>query len=1357
VRLKPCLTALLLLSFPTFAAPPAITIGGQLKGPTVPRDARALLIAVVPDAEAGRLELAGKTGPEPAATAPVAADGTFHLQAPESGMWKVVVQAPGAVPREYPLIPLVESIDLPAVSLETDLKLEVRVTGEDGKPVAGALVRAWDPEGPSGWRTPVRSGLTGAQGTLLLPRGAKEGLLVRAGTPGLPFAERRDVRSSAVDLRLIPGRSRDVRVVDAAGKPVAGAWVRIGDPRWTVGATAADGLLTIPLSGREKVKITVVAGDRTLNGYVEPTRETDKGPKEMRLPAVQTLSGRVVSALDGHPVAGALVWSGDPGAFRRAGADGAYRLDAAPGRELSMTGAAAGFFEQETAWPVQDGDRRAPTIALEPALTLAGTVVDEQGSPVAGVEVKARLQRGSRPSSAAGWGSGGTAITSAAGAFRIPTLFAGVIHEIKLNRRGYAPTTASVPPLEPGRPAAPLRLVLSRGRTGFGRVVNQTDQPVAGATVVLEPAVSGDRMIQIGPGDGGSRIEATAGADGRFEIPGLPSGTFDLTARGPGFAPITVPGLTVPEGGGRLDLGTIALVRGVALEGFVVSASGKPVEGAKITVANAADAAKDPFAGFRSSADSPPAAITGQDGFFRVEDRREGETVDVAVERSGFAPGSAPGVRVPSEEPVRIVLKPTSAVEGRTVDPDGKPVAGARIYLNPTGPAAMGSGFVIFTSDSMREAISGDDGAFRIEDVAPGSFELKAQAPGRQSAERSNLEVAGGQDLQGVEVVLPAGAVLAGRVLASGRPVPGAEVQLVEPETSIARMLINPPRANADGDGYYRLDGITPGARDFQVEAKGFRRAARELEVREGDNALDFALEAGVEISGRVVDGDGTPVAAAQVLLKEGFNSWDLPTAASGPDGTFTLTGVADGTYKISARKEGFVFGGGGEEVTVAGTSLSGVEVELITGGAIVGQLTGLDFTELSQVSVSVDGGFHTGRVSPDGNYRIEQVEPGERKVVASVRGARQAEGRVTLDPGEREARLDLEFKDGHLLTGQILRNGEPASGVHVTLSGPGVAGRWSDTDHEGRFRFEGLDNGTYDLEVLDRRGQSSHKESVELSRDRDLEIRLATALIVGRILDSSDKGPVSGAQVTLLQPEGQESQSFMKLEAVTDVDGEFRLPDVPEGSWRVRAILSGYAPGERTVEVDAGSPPDDLEILLQATEGVTLEAVLPSGRPPDSIQTAVLDPVSGRVAATATYPVGENGRVRIASVAPGNWDLLLEADGSAPFSVPVTAPGSAGRVVLPLPGGLDLKVPALADPRSARIGAKVRLTDAGGKLFRSPWGDAPADFDLDAGAYKFERLAPGVWKVDVTAADGRTWTGTATVTAGGTAPVTLE
>ena len=121
-------------------------------------------------------------------------------------------------------------------------------------------------------------------------------------------------------------------------------------------------------------------------------------------------------------------------------------------------------------------------------------------------------------------------------------------------------------------------------------------------------------------------------------------------------------------------------------------------------------------------------------------------------------------------------------------------------------------------------------------------------------------------------------------------------------------------------------------------------------------------------------------------------------------------------------------------------------------------------------------------------------------------------------------------------------------------------------------------------------------------------------------------------------------------------------------------------------MRVDGGAPPDEVEIRLDPTEGITVEALLASGQPPDHLQAAALDP-AGKIVAGGVYPTGENGRTRLANVPAGSWQLLIVCDQSAPVAVAATVPGPALHVVLPPAGRLRVTVPALAnDPATAHL-----------------------------------------------------------------------
>jgi uncharacterized GH25 family protein len=1343
----PVFLLLAFLSLPLQAAKVAIT--GRVLAPDgkpAPNIEMAL-IPVLPEVESARLELAGKTGPEPAVTVATDTAGIFHLLAPDAGMWRVRVESSGFLPLEFPLTPLMEETELPDARLLPDAGLQIRVTGPGGQPLARAWVRAESTRIAfrplETWGPPLRIAFTDANGSATLPRTREEVLTVRAAAPGYLPAEQKNVRGGSAALPLAAGRTRQIQVRDSQGKGVADAFVTFSESFWCAGRTSESGFLdlTVPENGAE-LRIQTADG-RQLASRVRAAKPDEKGPAVLMLPKAEPVSGRIVSAPDGRPIAGALAWTGDDyGAAVRAGADGAFRLPHLQ-KEAGVTAAAPGFFPEDG----QVAGSRLPALSLQPRLAVSGMVVDEAGRPVAGAGLKAsflpeRLQ-GIKAHSA--YRSGGFARSAPSGRFRLSGLLAGVAYELRTSREGFAPARLELPAREAGKPAPDVRIVLRAGRTLFGSVVDGGRRPIAGARVSLRLAASTRFPARLQEILNPERLpEVPTDAAGRFELRNLVAGTFDLIVRARGFAPLTVPALAVPEGTGATDAGTVMLAPGASVHGLVADPKGNPVEGAEVYAQSRSELRR-----FLGEEQGPADAVTAADGSFVLEDRSPGESLHLAVTHPGYGPGSAPGVAVPSEAPIRIVLLPTARVAGRTLDPDGGPVAGASVFLSEDESRSFGGRSVLMSSDRFHRATSDDEGGFSFDGVSPGTFSLSAQAPRRQEAELKNLELKTGQDLTGVELVLAPGAEVTGRVLSpEGRPVAEAQVMLVEASEQ-RYPTFSSLGASTDADGRYRFDGLPPGKRTLEARAEGYRRAVRDVELTAAA-VVDFTLERGLEASGRVVDDAGSPIPGVDLTLFASQFSTDIPRAVSEADGTFRFSGLQDGTYRLMAFKDGYAPDRRGTKVTVAGAPVSGLEVKLSGGGTITGRLTGVEFSQLSRVQVSANF-TGSGQVDADGIYRIPHLPPGRWTVKAIVPDTPlHAEGVVNLEPGVPEVRLDLQLGGGRTLTGVVLSNGEPLAGAALLLARPRTSSRQlAESDHQGGFRFGGLEDGVYDLDVSTPRG-ALHRESVEISGDREIRVELRTASLSGRVIDAADSSPVAGARISLRSQREGSPAPFE--DATTDARGAFRLLEVGDGAWTVRASREGYAPAEREVRLD-GSP-ESLEFRLEPTEGMAVEALLPTGQAPERLQVAALD-AGGKVVASGNYPTGENGRTRLSNVPPGSWQLVVGSDASAPVTVPATVPGPVVRVVLPPAGRLRIKVPALA---SGEVAAKVVLTGAGGLYRGFDWdGSVKSEWELESGEIVLPQVPTGVWQVTARAADGRSWSGTATVTPGGVAEVVVK
>ena len=632
------------------------------------------------------------------------AAGGFRIEAPDAGMWKVRLEAKGFVPLESVFSPLTDETELPDARLLPDTGLKVTVTDPAGKPAAGARVRIVNGQrsfspGPS-WSVPARLAVTGADGTASLPRAAEEGLTVKAAAAGFPVVERKAVRGATTSLRLAAGKVRALQVRDAKGQGVAGAAVLVGD--WPAGRTSESGTIDLVLPDLGGVDLKLAAEDgRRLELRLKAVKAGDKGPAVARLPALDPLAGKVLSR-DGRPLAGAVAWLYDDlGTAVRSGGDGAFRLAATAGAQAFVGVAAAGFFPGQA----DAGSQRTINLALQPKLAATGIVVDESGRGLPGAGINAVLAPGVMSRDFSLYRSGGFARSGAGGRFRLANLGVGTPYSLRVSLPGFAPAVAELPPREAGAAAPPeVRIVLRVGRQAIGTVVDGGRAGVAGAKVTLRPQASGDlirRLMDTGDKDA---TAATTDARGRFTVAHLPAGTYDLLVEARGFAPLTVPGLALPEGQGTTDLGTVMLGAGAALEGRVVDPQGLPIEGAEVRIAKNAGRGVMFRPSMRGDM-GPPDAFTAADGSFRLADRSPGESLDLMVSHPSYGPGSAPGVAVPTEEPVRIVLQPNSRVSGRALGADGKGIGGAQVVLSEMTPRSFG-GMTRLSAGNFKSAVT---------------------------------------------------------------------------------------------------------------------------------------------------------------------------------------------------------------------------------------------------------------------------------------------------------------------------------------------------------------------------------------------------------------------------------------------------------------------------------------------------------------------------------------------------------------------------------------------------------------------------------------------------------------------------
>ena len=608
---------------------------------------------------------------------------------------------------------------------------------------------------------------------------------------------------------------------------------------------------------------------------------------------------------------------------------------------------------------VASGIARAQKDAAVPAggQTVTGRVVDSEGRPLPGVEIwrphtiQEKMGRAKRRPAA---------VSGPDGRFTVSDLHP---------REALTACPAEWLPAEvrlEDAPDKPLEIRLQPSARLAGRVVDGQGEPVPGVDVTAQFAGWSSGCVIIGPPEPcighPSYRSGRTDADGRFVFEGVRPGWFTITTSD-GTDSKLVRWEAVPGKNGR-EAEIALTAKLVSLEGRVVDADGKPVEGAQVRV---------------SGARPPSEEQTDETGAYRFPRVSPGEQmIDVNHPDLGWFKQDIQIGGSPVHLDIR--MPPASLVQGRIVARDGSPVAAPRLAVDYGSPVELDS-----------------EHRFRFH-LAKGEHVVRVDALGWLTAQRAVTATGDPIELD-IELIRPA--TVSGRVTGLA---PGgfATLELLEGPTT------RYGGKGAGEDGRFDLYLIDPGSWTLVARDNNGRTLKRRIQVEEGKEMTveDFQFPPLPAVRGRVLDPEGLGIRHAYVVFEQG--DLRVPSVAD-PEGRFTAH-LVDGTWTAKAEQKGF--GSAAATVTVAGSAADLPDLRLARTVAVSGYVRGLAPGEVPLVQATSEDGLWVRGVNADQQnlFHIPDLWPGTWTLTAFIDG-RKASTQVRILPGDTAVRADLTFE----------------------------------------------------------------------------------------------------------------------------------------------------------------------------------------------------------------------------------------------------------------------------------------------------------------------------------------------------------
>jgi hypothetical protein len=444
----------------------------------------------------------------------------------------------------------------------------------------------------------------------------------------------------------------------------------------------------------------------------------------------------------------------------------------------------------------------------------------------------------------------------------------------------------------------------------------------------------------------------STGLEGEYEIREIPAGRYTVGAMRGGYLPSQYgqkrhgeQGIPIDIGNGAvLDRINISLERAGVISGRVLDEAGEPVAGAAIYTM------QSQF--FRGRRQLVPANMGGgmrtdDTGMYRISPLAPGEYLVLALFREtwvaddkdkqtlGYAPSYYPGTTsLAAAQRIKVVagqeasaidfsLVPGRAatISGTVVSADGSPLATANVAVTQeiNGPAGSSMSMVA-------NARAAADGTFKIRDVSPGQYILRASGPASERGSETaslNLTVTGA-DIDGLILGADTGGLITGRVVTdTGTPLSGSPPTVTVSSATFDRpsVTVLPAedgkvapggrfvRRAASGPAFIRIGGLPSGWALKSVTIGGQDITTAPVDIRAGQTLADVTIvisERLPPITGQVTDANGRPSDGPVLLFPADEARWHeaadtVRSARTDQSGKFRFDRVRPGDYLIVA------------------------------------------------------------------------------------------------------------------------------------------------------------------------------------------------------------------------------------------------------------------------------------------------------------------------------------------------------------------------------------------------------------------------------------------------------------------------